>query len=155
MKKSLFLMIAAMLLCFGAKAQGINGSRQAIGLRGGWGAEVSYQRYVAPENRFEGTIGINRYGFSVEGMYQWMSDISSGAPGEFKWYAGGGIGLGAWSNEDFKSGFSAGILGQIGIEYSFAKVPLMLSFDYRPGFYFVPEFNFDWSGLALGIRYCF
>lgn len=155
MKKRLLFVIAALMLCFGANAQGFNGKRQAIGIRGGWGAELSYQRYVAPENRFEGTIGVNRFGFSVEGIYHWMSDINSSAPGEFKWYAGAGIGLGAWSHKDYKTGFSTGVPGQIGIEYSFAKVPLMLSVDYRPGFYFVPEFNFDWSGLALGLRYCF
>jgi hypothetical protein len=155
MKKKALFILAAMMLCFCAYAQGINGYRQAIGIRGGWGAEISYQRYVAPENRFEGTIGINRFGFSVEGVYQWMYDIAADVPGELKWYAGGGAGLGAWSNKDFNTGFSAGILGQAGIEYSFANVPLMLSVDYRPGFYFVPEFRFDWSGFALGIRYCF
>ena len=118
------------MLSFAANAQGINDTRHAIGVRGGWGAELSYQGYVAPENRIEGTVGINRFGFSVEGMYQWMNDIASDAPGEFKWYPGVGAGLGVWSNEDFKAGFSAGVLGQIGIEYSFAKAPLMLSLDY-------------------------
>lgn len=155
MKKSLFIMIALMLLGIQAHAQGINGTRHAIGVRGGWGAEISYQGYVAPVNRIEGTIGINRFGFSVEGMYQFMNDINADAPGEFKWYYGAGAGLGAWNHKDYKTGFSFGILGQAGIEYSFAKVPIMVSLDYRPGFYLVPEFNFDWSGFALGIRYCF
>ena len=155
MKRGLLFLIAALAISFAANAQGINDTRHAIGVRGGWGAEISDQGYVAPENRIEGTVGVNRYGFSVEGMYQWMNDIPADAPGEFKWYAGAGAGLGVWSNDDFKAGFSAGVLGQIGIEYSFMKVPIMLSLDYRPGFYLVPEFSFDWSGLALGIRYCF
>ena len=155
MKRGLLFLIAALLLSFAANAQGINDTRNAIGARGGWGAELSYQRYIAPENRLEATLGINRYGFSVEGMYQWMNDIPSDAAGEFKWYPGVGAGIGIWNNEAFMTGFTAGVLGQIGIEYSFAKVPLMLSLDYRPGFYIVPEFCFDWSGMALGIRYCF
>ena len=155
MKKGVLFLIAALLLCLSASAQGINDSRNAIGVRGGWGAELSYQGYVAPENRIEGTIGINRFGFSVEGIYQFMNDIPSNAAGEFKWYYGVGAGLGSWSNDDFKTGFSAGVLGQIGVEYSFLKAPIMLSLDYRPGFYFVPEFVFDWSGLALGIRFYF
>ena len=96
MKRSILFLIAAMLLTFAAQAQGINGSRNAIGIRGGWGAELSYQRYIAPENRIEGTIGVNRFGFSIEGVYQWMSDIPSETPGDFKWYTGVGIGLGDW-----------------------------------------------------------
>ena len=157
MKKNLLLIMAALLLSFAASAQGINGSRNAIGIRGGWGAELSYQRYIAPENRVEGTLGVNRYGFSVEGTYQWMYDIPSDASGEFKWYWGTGIGLGSWSNDNngIKTGFAAGILGQAGIEYAFAGAPLMLSLDYRPGLYFAPQFNFDWSGFALGFRFYF
>ena len=155
MKKRLFFAVAAMLLCFGASAQGINGSRNALGIRGGWGAELSYQRYVAPENRFEGTIGINRYGFSIEGVYQWMYAIPAEAPGDFKWYTGAGIGLGNWKSEKFAKGFAAGILGQAGIEYAFPKAPILLSLDYRPGLYFAPDFCFDWTGFAFGFRFYF
>ena len=36
MKRSVLFLIAAMLLTFAAQAQGINGSRNAIGIRGGW-----------------------------------------------------------------------------------------------------------------------
>lgn len=155
MKKSLFIIVSALLLSFTANAQGINGSRNALGIRGGWGAELSYQRYVAPETRLEGTIGINRFGFSVEGIYQWMHDIVSSAPGDFKWYSGVGFGFGDWDSDDFDKGFSCGILGQVGIEYAFPEAPIALSFDYRPGLYFLPEFNFDWSGFAIGLRFYF
>ena len=72
-----FLLIAALLVTcsFSANAQKGNGYKNAIGIRGGWGAEVSYQRYIAPANRLEGTIGVNRYGFSVEAMHQWMFEL--------------------------------------------------------------------------------
>lgn len=155
MKRGVILLLFAVLVSFAANAQGIHGSRHAIGVRGGWGAEISYQRYIAPENRIEGTIGVNRYGFSLEGIYQWMNDIPADAQGELKWYTGTGFGFGSWSNDDFKKGFSCGILGQVGIEYAFHNAPLALSFDYRPGLYFAPEFNFDWSGFAVGLRFYF
>lgn len=155
MKRSILLLVAAMLLSFTLSAQGIGGSRNAIGVRGGWGAEVSYQRYIAPTNRLEGTIGVNRYGFSVEGMYQWLYDIPSGTAGEFKWYSGVGFGFGDWDDDDFEKGFGCGILGQVGIEYAFANAPIALSLDYRPGLYFAPEFEFDWSGIAVGLRFYF
>ena len=66
-----------------------------------------------------------------------------------------GATMGDWSFDDAKDeGFSFGIVGQIGLEYTF-RIPLLLSFDYRPGWYFTPESEFDWSGFAVGVRYCF
>ena len=154
--KKILLLAAVILTCsFAANAQTGNGYKNAIGVRGAWGAEVSYQRYIAPANRLEGTLGINRYGFSVEAVHQWMFEIPANTSGVWQWYAGAGAGLGAWNSKDVKGGFCLGALGQIGIEYNFAKVPLQLSVDYRPGFYLIPETVFDWSGFALGIRYCF
>lgn len=155
MKKRALFLVAAVLLSFAANAQGMNGSRNALGIRGGWGAELSYQRYIAPETRLEGTIGMNRFGFSLEGMYQMMNEIPAEVSGDFKWYYGFGFGIGDWDCDDFAKGFSCGILGQAGIEYAFQEAPIALSFDYRPGIYFTPEFNFDWSGFALGMRFYF
>ncbi len=154
--KRLLLIAALLITCtLTASAQGGNGYKHAIGIRGGWGAEISYQQYMSQANRLEATLGINRYGFSVEGVHQWMKDLPCNSAGVWQWYLGAGAGLGAWSNDDFKSGFSLGALGQIGIEHTFAKIPLILSLDYRPGFYIIPETAFDWSGFAIGIRYCF
>lgn len=154
--KKLLLIAAMILTCtFAANAQAGNGYKNAIGARGALGAEVSYQRYVAPANRLEATLGINKYGFCAELTHQWMFEISSGAPGVWQWYAGAGAGLGVWNSKDVEAGFCLGVLGQVGIEYSFAKVPLMLSLDYRPGFYVIPATAFDWTGFALGFRYCF
>lgn len=155
MKRHVLFLMAAMLFSLSLSAQGVNDSRHAIGIRGGWGAELSYQRYVAPADRVEATIGVNRYGFSIEGMYQWLYEIPSNTTGELKWYTGVGVGLGDWDNDDFDKGFGMGILGQVGIEYGFDQAPIALSLDYRPGLYFAPEFNFDWSGFALGLRFYF
>ena len=152
--KRLLLIATLFIACaFTANAQTGNGYKNAIGIRGGWGAEVSYQRYIAPANRLEGTLGINRYGFSVEAAHQWMFELPVNTQGVWQWYAGAGAGLGSWNSNKFKTGFSLGLLGQIGIEYTF-KFPLQLSLDYRPGFYMIPETQVDWGGIALGIRYC-
>ncbi len=155
MKKVFLLIIVIITGVMAVNAQGVNGTRNAIGIRGGWGVDVSYQRYISSDNRIEATLGFNRYGFDAAGVYQWMFDINSAESGQFKWYVGTGVDFGAWSNNKFKSGFSLGWLGQIGIEYGFAKIPLLLSVDYRPGLYFTPEFDFNWTGFALGVRYCF
>lgn len=148
-------MVVALCTVVTVQAQGVNGTRNAIGIRGGWGVEASYQRYVASANRIEATLGINRYGFNATGIYQWMFNINTNVAGQFKWYAGPGVALGAWTGSKFTNGFSMGILGQVGIEYGFESIPLLLSLDYRPGIYFTPETHFDWSGFGLGVRYCF
>lgn len=154
--KKVFLLVAVILTGFiTVNAQGVNGTRNAIGIRAGWGADISYQRYVSYDNRIEATLGFNRYGVDVTGIYQWMFDINSAEAGQFKWYVGPGLELGGWTSNKYKNGFSMGILGQIGIEYGFAKIPLLLSLDYRPGLYFAPKVNFNWTGFALGVRYCF
>lgn len=154
--KRILLIVALFLTCtFAANAQSGNGYKNAIGIRGGWGAEVSYQRYISPANRLEGTLGIDRYGFCVEAMHQWMFELPINTSGLWQWYAGAGVGIGSWDDDDFKHGFSMGLLGQIGIEYTFANIPLQLSLDYRPGFYFLPEDEANWGGIAIGVRFCF
>ena len=155
MKKVFLLLAFCFSLIFTANAQDDNGYKNAIGVRAGWGVQASYQRYVLPQNRVEVNLGINRFGFDAAGIYQYVFNIPSNTKGIFKWYAGMGATMGDWSFDDAKDeGFSFGIVGQIGLEYTF-RIPLLLSFDYRPGWYFTPESEFDWSGFAVGVRYCF
>lgn len=153
MKKISLVILLLVTFAFSANAQGGNGYQNAVGVRAGWGAEASYQRYLDLNHRLEFGLGINRYGFDATGIFQWMFDIPSNTSGQFKWYAGAGVGTGGWYNKDY-SGFSLGFKGQIGIEYTF-KIPLLLSMDYRPGLYLLPSTTFDWSSFAVGVRYCF
>jgi hypothetical protein len=155
MRKLVLFFVLSFSIALTAGAQGLNETKNAIGIRAGWGVEASYQRYIASANRIEVTAGVNRFGFDVAGTYQWMFDINTSESGQFKWYAGAGLGMGSWSNKHFDKGFSIGVLGQAGIEYAFSSAPILLSLDYRPGLYFTPEVHFDWTGFALGVRYMF
>ena len=75
--KKVFLLVAVILTSvIAVNAQGVNGTRNAIGVRAGWGADISYQRYISFDNRIEATLGFNRYGFDAAGVYQWMFDIN-------------------------------------------------------------------------------
>ena len=87
---------------------------------------------------------------SLSGIYQWTGAIGSG----FDWYAGVGAHLGMWSANSH-SDFALGLMGQAGIEYNFEAVPIQLSLDIRPCFYLVPNTDFHWGDIALGIRYRF
>lgn len=127
---------------------------KGIGLRftGGYdnGAEASFQMDMGDANRLEADLGFGSYGgFALTGIYHWKWSLEEQLTEGFAWYAGPGAGIRINSN-----GFGAGIVGQIGIEYTFPSLPIQLSIDSRPGFYFGAGGYSDWGG-ALGVRYRF
>lgn len=143
--------------------------RNAIGLRlgdnDGFGAEVSYQRWLSNANRLEFGLGwrdSKHYdAVKLSALYQWVWNIEGG----FNWYAGAGGGLGTWSYGDDLPSWADGrddsgafvfIAGDVGIEYNF-DFPLQLSLDIRPEIYFGNDFRKNNFGpdIALGIRYRF
>ncbi len=140
----------------------VNAQDNAIGLRlnagDGTGFEASYQRYLNDAHRLEIDLGIDTDDFiHVSALYQWVWDLSVLADG-FNWYAG--VGGGAFFGNHFTG---IGVIGDVGIEYNF-NIPLQLSLDLRPGFYFtsakvlnetVTDSDFGWGGVALSVRYKF
>ncbi|SHL88221.1 hypothetical protein SAMN05443543_106154 [Flavobacterium flevense] len=163
MKKIILSAFMLMGLAFSTQAQEI--SKNALGLRlgdnDGFGGEISYQRGLSDNNRLELDLGWrnnnNVDAFKLTGLYQWVWNIDGG----FNWYAGVGGGVGSWSidNNNFDdSGTFAFVAGDLGIEYGFDEVPILLSLDIRPELYFnSDDFRNDNFGpdIALGIRYQF
>jgi len=166
MRKLILSAIVLMGLNLSAQAQDL---KNAIGLRlgdnDGFGAEVSYQRWVSKKNRLEFDLGwrnSNDYdAIKLVGVYQWVWNIENG----FKWYAGPGLGIGSWSTDHYNNGHdeyhqeSGTYLiasGDIGIEYNF-DFPLQLSFDLRPEIYLNNDSTNDDFGadFGLGFRYRF
>ena len=171
MKRIFLSAIMLMGLAFTAQAQDI--AKNALGLRfgdsGGFGAEISYQRALGSNNRLELDLGWrNRSNFNnnnyddsaikLTGLYQWVWNIDGG----FNWYVGVGGGLannnhdyvynGDRYNDSYTYAFAA---GDIGIEYDF-DIPLMLSLDFRPEFYFTDKVNEDFGpDVAFSVRYQF
>ncbi|RKS98304.1 hypothetical protein [Flavobacterium sp. 123] len=159
MKKIILSAIMLIGLAFTTQAQEI--SKNALGLRlgdnDGFGGEISYQRALSDNNRIEADLGWRNSkevdAFKLTGIYQWVWNIDGG----FNWYAGVGGGLGSWSNNSINdSGTFVFAAGDIGIEYGFKEVPLLLSLDFRPEFggsgYYSNNYGSD---VALGIRYQF
>lgn len=153
MKKLIFTLALAVSLVGAVSAQ-VDG--KAIGLRFGglygYGAEVSYQHPLGNANRLELDLGLNHYGFGLSGVYQWVWNLSSLSDG-FNWYAGVGANVGSYSYYTSNK-LNVGILGQIGLEYNF-NIPLQLSLDYRPGFFFLDGFYPSYDGICLSARYRF
>ena len=132
----------------------VNAQTNAIGLRLGtgeyFGVEASFQHYLSDANRLEADLGLNDNAFSPSVVYQWVMDLSSLEVG-FKWYAGVG-----GSAIFYNGGAIMGIVGNLGIEYNFVDIPLQLSLDVRPGYYFGNHWNgFGFGAAGIGVRYKF
>jgi len=162
MKK--LILLTTTLFGFAFFAQGQEIAKNALGLRfgdnDGFGAEISYQRGLSENNRLEVGLGwrnSNRAdAYKLTGVYQWVWDIDNG----FNWYAGVGGGVGSWSyrhNDERDNGTFLLVAGQIGVEYGFSEIPLLLSLDFRPELYFGDGWRGDDFGpdIALGVRFKF
>lgn len=157
MKKLLLVLVAVMGLTFAANAQ-----NNAIGLRLGYGNEISYQTAMGA-NRLELDLGsldaiLYHYNWnfiSLTGTYQWTFALPVNGLG---WYVGPGALAGMYfSDIADAAGLTVGVGGIIGIDYKFASAPFQLSLDARPMYSVVhPKyFNPYLGSYALGIRYTF
>lgn len=141
MKKIIVALVAILTVSAVASAQ-----PRTIGLRGTWGAEISYQHSLG-SNFVEADLGLFGNGFFLTGIY----DFVFASEGNFNFYAGPGASLGVGFAEG--TGFNLGIAAQIGVEYNF-DIPLTLSLDWRPVFNFFYG-GFGYQGFGLGIKYRF
>ena len=144
--KKLILVVAAVLgLAVVAAAQ-----PRAIGVRAGYGAELSYQHTLGGNNFAELDLGWNSGAISAGLAY----DFQVAPLGPLNFYAGPQVALGLYAGGE-TTVFSLGAGVQLGLEYCFDQIPLQLSLDWKPTFMFVPATAFGWQSIALGIRYLF
>lgn len=148
MKKVIIVLFAALALSVAASAQ-----PKALGLRATYGAELSYQHTLGASNFAELDLGWFYNGFYLTGVYDFNIGQLDGLPISF--YAGPGASLGFWSNAEDHLHMEAGVTGQLGVEWQVESIPLNISLDWRPTFYFTNNTGFRWQGIALGIRYRF
>ena len=139
MKKIIVLALAILGFAAVATAQ-----PRTIGIRAGYGAEVSYQHTLGSTNFLEVDAGWSAGYVSFTGLY----DFVFASEGNFNFYAGPG------ARVAFDEDLHLGVAGQIGVEYNF-DIPLTLSLDWTPVFNLIPGTNFGWSSVGLGIRYRF
>lgn len=140
MKKIIILAAAILGFAVAASAQ-----PKALGLRLGYGADLSYQHTLGGANFIEADLGLESFkSLNIAATYNFM--IAQFGDG-FGFYAGPGIGLG------FADKLRVGIAGQVGLEYNFAA-PVQLSLDVRPYFDFMGAGLVGWYP-HLGIRYRF
>lgn len=140
MKKIIILAAAILGFAVAASAQ-----PKALGLRLGYGADLSYQHTLGGANFIEADLGLESFkSLNIAATYNFM--IAQFGDG-FGFYAGPGIGVG------FAEKLRVGIAGQVGLEYNF-NAPVQLSLDVRPYFDFIGAGLVGWYP-HLGIRYRF
>ena len=149
MKKIILVVAAVLGLAVVANAQ-----PRAIGVRAGYGAELSYQHTLGADSFAEFDLGWSAGSAKLGAAY----DFQVCPVGPFNFYAGpqAYVGFGNYNDgENTKTVLWAGIGAQLGLEYCFEEIPLQLSLDWKPSFTLVPASGFGWQGLALGVRYLF
>lgn len=145
MKKFILVIAAVLGLAVVASAQ-----PRALGVRVGWGGELSYQHTLGAENFLEVDAGWGANAISVGAAY----DFQIAPLGPFGFYAGPAAHV--WiGGAEGENNLVLGVGAQLGLEYMFDGIPLQLSLDWKPLFTLVPATGFGWQSFGLGIRYAF
>ncbi len=132
---------------------------KSVGGRLAFGLEASYQHTVRHADFIEANLGVPYFSsLSATATYNFMiAQPVWTARGDWGFYAGPGLSVGyAFSSYDT---MIFGIVGQIGLEYSF-WFPLQISVDLRPQFGIGYGAGFYNEGLlgfipTVGVRYRF
>ena len=98
-------------------------------------------------SRVHGDVSFGNNGVGVDLLWDFIYQPLSGEA--FKWYAGVGPFL------NIQDPFALGVVGELGLDYHFNKVPISISADWRPSFRIIENTDFDVVGFGLNIRYVF
>lgn len=66
---------------------------------------------------------------------------------DFRYYAGVGL------TTLFASEFKLGVMGELGIEYSFPRTPIAIGLDYRPAVIVLEKMDFVYGNFGFNVRY--
>ena len=172
MKKSIITLALVLITIAAVSAQ-----PRAIGLRGGYYLEASYQHGLGDKGFLQADAGVSsrfRSGTATLTYNHILAQPNWTSYGEWCFSVGGGIGGGYyWYNNYWANYYRYGWIGvvpiaQLAFKFEF---PLQISVDYRPniGVDIVAEKNYVWArnnskikyhteglfDLALSVRYCF
>jgi hypothetical protein len=148
--KNLLRVTLVLALCFGGLSTvSAQNYGSAVGLRLGIPASVSYKTFIGGgSNAIEVFASYRKRNFlssayswtqfGVSAGYQIHNDIES--VDGLMWYYGAGAGVYFFNYSDVSyfgdaGGTSIGILGFLGLEYTFDSVPISISADWVPGWF--------------------
>lgn len=132
----------------------------AIGARLGYPLSASIKHFVKQSHAVEGYVGArwyNRYRWTNVSLAYLIHNSFEGVD-DLKWYFGGGGSVYFWHYDngfaDGSTNTSFGIQGYLGLEYTFADVPISLSADWVPTI-FVNGYGSGFGGGygSIAVRY--
>lgn len=143
-----------LILAFVLGAVGFSfGQGHEVGIRfGGFaddgvGAAVDYVGPVGDFSRVHADLAFAGGGLYVDALYDFLYRPLGGEA--FYWYLGVGVGLGL--NDPFR----LAVPFEVGLEYSFNTVPIVIGLDYRPAFRLIEDTGFESANFGLNVRYRF
>ncbi|SEM35073.1 hypothetical protein SAMN04488505_104132 [Chitinophaga rupis] len=132
------------------KAQSTASKGPQVGIRLGLPLGATARYFFTDADAVEGIAGIYNETFTVTGLYERHFDLSALTVQGFAWYVGGGAHMGIRKYEG-STKFIAGVDGILGLDYSFAAIPLNLGLDWKPAVHFsTPS---DLASFAVSARY--
>ena len=154
MKKFIVIIVLVLSANFSSNAQDY---QTAVGLRLGAYNGASVKHFLNEKGAIEGILTTKWNSFQITGLYEYHLDFPD--VDELNWYFGGGASVRNYQeniNKYTDTGSSLGLVGVIGIEYTFIDIPLSLSLDWMPYFPLVYDYYIGgYDGGGLTIRYTF
>ncbi len=155
MKKYLFIIVLILSASFASKAQDY---KTAVGLRIGAYNGASIKHFIKEKSALEGILTTRWNSVQLTGLYEYHLDFPD--VDELNWYFGGGASFRNYNasnkNNYAYNATSLGLVGVIGLEYTFIDIPLSLSLDWMPYFPLVYDYYVNgYSGGGLTVRYTF
>ncbi|MFZ4549277.1 MAG: hypothetical protein ACOYN4_17650 [Bacteroidales bacterium] len=97
--------------------------------------------------RIHADLGFYNGGVGVDALLDFINKPLSGE--EFSWY------LGAGPTTYIGDVFWLGVCGEIGLEYKFNTVPIVIGADWRPTLWIIETTDFGANSFGLNVRYRF
>ncbi|WP_066627712.1 outer membrane insertion C- signal [Labilibacter marinus] len=124
---------------------------QEVGLRFGdvSGGNVAIDGVFSTGNfsRIHADVSFGNGGMGIDALWDFLyMPLGKEA---FNWYVGAGPY--AFIGNDF----ALGAVGEIGLEYQFKEVPLVVGADWRPGLQIIDNTNLFAGGFGLNVRWVF
>ena len=108
---------------------------------------ITLKHKISSTGMLEGVVHFYNGAIGVSGMYERYHNLSSS--GTFDFFYGGGAHVAFYNN------LSAGIVGVVGLCYTFKEIPFNISVDWKPCLDIVNKVNLRGQLLGVSIRYTF
>lgn len=132
--------------------------KTGIGIRAGFSSGLTVKHFMSKKAAFEGLLTTRWQGFDITGLYE--VHVRAFNTEHLNWYYGGGAHIGFYNGDHaywgtYGTAYTViGIDGILGLEYTFAEIPINLGLDWKPALNLVGYSGF-WSEGALSVRYVF